>query len=66
MARCSVETIALRQLMEDRSSNILLEVFRLTKRYLILIVLQRSTFPNVVYKPMYPRVSTRSPGKPTI
>jgi len=53
IARCGVYTIARRRLMDDRPGKILYEVLTLTKRYLILMVLQRYLpSPNVVYKSM--------------
>jgi len=37
IARCRVDTIALRQLMDDRPSKMLYEVLALKRRYLILM-----------------------------
>ena len=67
IARWGVDTIALRQFMDDRPSSMLYEVLAFTNKYLIFMVFAiPSSSPNVVYKSMYPLVSTLSPENPTI
>ena len=67
IAKWGIEMIALKQLMDERPSSTLYEVCALTNKYLIFMVfLSHSSSPNVVYKSIYPQVSTRSLENPTI
>jgi len=52
IARCEVDIISLRRLMDDCPSKILYEVFALTKRYMLIVLQRYLPSPNVVYKSM--------------
>lgn len=64
MARCGIETIAPNLFKDGRPKSTLYDVLTSTIKYLTRMVLcPRSALPNLVYKSMYPLVSTLSPEK---